>query len=118
MNELKIKKTIFGRKVRMIFNLAALKIATRVTMLDLGDFFTSKKITNDVRKFYHSYGAYIAATEKEHTDKRLKKFSNWYKKLTYTDLQKIDNAIAASNIISDNLKKSIQDISKKKTTKV
>lgn len=87
------------RKVVFNFNLAALKAATQAAKMDLGEFFSSEKLTEDHRVFYHSYGAWLNG--KEHTPKRLTKYAKIYGNFSVKQLAEIKHLRNVSEIISE-----------------
>lgn len=80
--------------------------------MDLGEFFTSEKVSDDQRFFYECYGAYNP--NEEHSIKKLKRFAKMYAKFNVYQIDKIKTAKIASNIISETLQKSIKETGEKK----
>jgi hypothetical protein len=95
----------FRRKVRFTFDLAALKRATAACRQDLGEFFTSEKVTDEQRFFFEAYGAYNP--NEEHSPKKLMRFAKMYRKFNVAEIDKIKLARAAANIMSEEFKKAL-----------
>ena len=115
MNSCTIKIGLFGRRVEFTFNLAALKAATVACRKDIGEFYTSEKLTDDIRLFFHSYGAWLNG--KEHSVKQLQKYSKLYEKLTTKQINQIKAARTASEIMSAEMNKFAKLKSEKATEK-
>jgi len=98
---------IFRRKVRFRFDLAALKSATAACYMDLGEFYTSDKLTDDVRFFYHSYGAWLNG--RAHTRELLQKYVKVFRGLKYDDIQKLKAAQEGANVMSERLREILSE---------
>lgn len=94
------------RKVVFNFNLAALKAATQAAKMDLGEFFSSPKMTEDHRVFYHSFGAWLNG--KEYTPKQLKKYAKMYGEFSVKQLAEIKHLRNVSEIISEEYRISLK----------
>ena len=110
MNELTLKFGFFRRKVKFRFDLAALKSATVACKHDLGDFFTSKNISESHRFFYHSYGAWLMG--RNHDPKLLNQYSLLFKKFNFEHIHKIEMGIKEAEIMSSELRKYLSSESK------
>lgn len=107
----KIKHGIFGlRRVEFIFNLAALKSATAACRLDLGEFFSSKNLTEEHRIFYHSYGAWLKG--RQHEKKLLLKYSKLYGKFNVIQISEIKKLRNAAEIVSAEYARALKDFAK------
>jgi hypothetical protein len=113
MNEVIIKR-LFRRKVRFTYNLAALMAATGACKMELGEFYTSKKLNDENRLFWASYGAWLIANNSEHTIENIKKFSKIYSKFTVRHLALLRKGNMARDIISAEIKKGLQTIADEK----
>jgi hypothetical protein len=114
--ELKLKYGLFGLcKAKFIFDLAALKAATVAARMDLGEFFTSEKLSDDDRLYFHVYGAWLKG--RPVSIKTLKKFDNFYKNLNVKQINDIKLAKFHSEIISKEFREGLTKFaeSKKKT---
>ena len=97
--ELTLKTGFLGlRRVKFRFDLAALKAATVAARMDLGEFFTSEKLSDDDRLYFHAYGAWLM--DRPVSIKTLTKFDNLYKKLNIKQLNEIKVTKLQSEIIS------------------
>lgn len=97
---------LFRRKVRFRFDLAALKSATMVCRMDLGEFFTSEKLNDDVRFFYYCYGAWLCG--RDHTPKLFRKYQRMFNGLTQKQIGKIKLIKVQCEIISEEYQKALK----------
>lgn len=104
--EFKLKYGLFGlRRVKLTFDLAALKAATIAARLDLGEFFTSENLTDNERLFFHTYGAWLNGEPV--TARSLKRFGDWYKKRNIGEVEKIKSFKMQSEIVSKEFKEAL-----------
>lgn len=103
MNSCVIKTGFFRRKVEFTFDLAALKAATAACRRDIGEFYTSKEVSEDARFFFHSYGAWLKG--ENHSPELLRKYAKQYEKFTAKQLNTIKAARTASEIMSAEMNK-------------
>lgn len=114
--EFTLKYGLFGlRRVKLRFDLAALKAATVAARMDLGEFFTSERLSEDDRLFFHVFGAWLNGSPVTVT--RLKKFSKFYRGLKQKQVEKIKHYRIQSEIVSREFKQALEKTgdSKKKT---
>jgi hypothetical protein len=104
--EFKLNNGFFRRKVVFRFDLAALKAATVAARMDLGEFYTSDKLTDDDRLFFHAYGAWLNG--RSVTVKSLKQFSKFFARLSVKQLSMIKSFRAQSEIVSEHLLKAMK----------
>jgi len=97
------------RKVKFTFDLAALRRATLACSLDLGEFYSDEKVSDDHRTFYYSYGAWLNG--REHNNKLFIKYARMYKRFNYEQLSKIKAGVQSAGIISAELKNLIEQTS-------
>jgi len=100
------------KRVEFTFNLASLKIATIMVRSELGEYYTSKKVTDDQRFFLECYGAYNQ--NEGSSEKKYKRFTKIFKKLTFEQIEKLKIARANGEIMSTELKKALKEKSKEK----
>jgi hypothetical protein len=105
-----IKYGIFRRKVEFRFDLAALKAATQVAKLDIGEFYTD--LPEEHRLFYHSYGAWLNG--REHELKLLQKFTKMFTKFTVIQINEIRNLRNTAEVISEQYREALKKVSEKK----
>jgi hypothetical protein len=96
----------FRRGVEFNFNLAALKVATATCRLDLGEFYTSEKLNDDHRFFYHTFGAWLNG--RDYSPKLFAKYQKIYKRLNVSHIHKLKQTIIAANILSSELMKAMK----------
>jgi hypothetical protein len=96
----------FRRKVKFRFDLAALKRATVACRMNLGEFYTSEKVTDAQRLFYELYGAFSPNTH--HSEKKLKYFAKIYGQMSVSQLEKVKAAKDAANIMSEALRNAMK----------
>jgi len=114
--EFKLKYGLLGlRTVKLRFDLAALKAATVAARMDLGEFLTSKKLSDTQRLFFQTYGAWLKGESV--SAKSLKRFGNWYRKLNVTQIEKIKSFKVQSEIVSREFRQALEKAGqgKKKT---
>lgn len=114
MNYIKIKRGYLRRKVAHEFNLAALMAATSACKMELGEFYTSNKLSDDNRLFWQCYGAYLQANKHEHSLLRLQTYSKIYAKFNIKQLNRLKQTKSAYELISAEMKKNMDNSSKKK----
>lgn len=103
----------FGRrKVGFTFNLTALKVATAVCRLDLGEFYTSEKLSDDHRFFYHTFGAWLNG--REYTPELFKQYVKLYARFNTKHLTILKQTIASENIVSTQLLNALKRTTEKK----
>ncbi|TVR41543.1 MAG: hypothetical protein EA392_01530 [Cryomorphaceae bacterium] len=104
--EFKLNRGFFRRKVKFRFDLAALKAATVAARLDLGEFYTSDKLTDDDRLFFHAYGAWLYNRPVNLIN--LDKFSKLWGKLNIKQMNQIKSFRAQSEIVSEHYMKALK----------
>ncbi|TVR41897.1 MAG: hypothetical protein EA392_00940 [Cryomorphaceae bacterium] len=104
--EFKLNRGFWRRKVKFTFDLAALKAATVATRMDLGEFYTSEKLTDDDRLFFHAYGAWLNG--RSVTIKTLKKFTRFWSRLSVKHLNQVKSFRAQSEIVSEHFLKAVK----------
>jgi hypothetical protein len=107
-----IVKRWLRRRVGFIFNLASLANSTQACKLELGEFFT--KISEDNRLFWRAYGGWLEYYKYTHSQKKLLKFTYLYGGFNVRRLNQIKKAINMCDIISEEQKKAVERIGKKK----
>ena len=101
MITVEFKHGFLRRKVKFTFDLAALRRATAACKLDLGEFYSSEKVSDEQRIFYHSYGAWL--NRRDHSRDLLKRYYKLYTKFTVEQINKIKVGIQSANIVSSEL---------------
>ena len=105
--EFKLKYGLLGlRRVKLRFDLAALKAATVAARMDLGEFFTSEKLSDSDRLFFHAYGAWLKG--KPVTVNSLKKFAKLYLNLKQKQVENIKHFKIQSEIVSREFKQTLE----------
>ena len=105
--EFKLRYGLFGlRRVKLRFDLAALKAATVAARMDLGEFFTSDKLSDNERLFFHTYGAWLNGEPVKMQS--LKKFSRFYRGLKQKQIEKIRYYKIQSEIVSSEFKQALE----------
>jgi hypothetical protein len=105
--EFTLKYGLFGlRRVKLRFDLAALKAATIAARMDLGEFFTSDKLNENERLFFHTYGAWLCGGSIN--ENNLRKFSKIWQNFKLNQVNKIKEFQSQSEITSKELLKSIK----------
>jgi len=106
--DIKIRRFVFFReRIRFRFDLAALKSATAACYMDLGEFYTSEKLSDDARFFYHSYGAWLHG--RAHTRALFDKYVKVFRRLRFRDIQVIKAAQAGAATMSEKLREIISE---------
>lgn len=105
--EFKLKYGFFRRKVKFRFDLAALRAATVAARKDLGEFYTSDKLTDDDRLFFHAYGAWLY--DRPVSVRTLKTFGKFWGKLNVKQLNQIKAFRAQAEIVSEHLIKALKE---------
>jgi len=112
MNSATLKIGWLRRKVEFTFNLAALKSATAAIRMDLGEFYTSPSVTEEIRFFYLSYGAWLNGCQT--TPALLNKYAKMFKRFTTEQMQALSISKSAGEIMSEELQKAVKTTGEKK----
>jgi hypothetical protein len=105
--EFKLNRGFFRRKVVFNFDLTALKAATIAARMDLGEFYTSPKLSDDDRLFFNAFGAWL--NHKSVTTKRLKRFAKLWGGLNVKELNQVKSFKAQSEIVSEHFLQAVKE---------
>ena len=100
------------RKVKLRFDLAALRAATRAARMDLGEFFTSEKLTDNDRLFYTAYGAWLKGDSV--SVKNLAKFAKFWLKLKVKHIEQVRVFRNQSDIVSKEFREALNKTAESK----